>query len=96
MKLPTLPKLVTVLGAAALWTLMSPAPAAASIVLDFTELPNEGGITAAETGGRLGFTGILTVSGETIQLSDFVGANFSGHRPAQGVSLREGLCKRNP
>lgn len=67
MKATMLPRLVAVLGAAALWTLMSPAPAAA-IVLDFTELPNEGGITATETGSNL--IGTLTVAGETISLSD--------------------------
>jgi len=55
MKATTLPRLVAVLGAAALWTLISPAPAAAivcaGICLDFMELANEGGITVTETGG---------------------------------------------
>jgi MYXO-CTERM domain-containing protein len=72
MKATTLPRLAVVLGAAALWTLMPSSSTALVIVLDFTELPNEGGITATETGQEdpHGGTGSLTVSGETISLFD--------------------------
>jgi hypothetical protein len=84
MKATTFPRLVAVLGVAALWTLMSPAPAAAlvcevlcPVVLDFTELSNEGGITVTETGGLKGAVATLTVAGETISLFDGV-SNFNG------------------
>jgi hypothetical protein len=77
MKATTLPRLVAVFGAAALLTLMASAPARAdaiacpsTICLFFTELPNEGGITATETNG--GSTASSTVSGETISLADRV------------------------
>ena len=73
MKATTLPRLVAVLGAATLWTLMSAAPAAAGpvvgIVLDFTELANEGGITVTETGGPQGNGSLGPVSGETVTIS---------------------------
>jgi PEP-CTERM motif-containing protein len=73
-----LPRLVAVLGAAALLTLMAPALASAdaiicptTICLFFTELPNEGGITATELLQGIS-TGSSTVSGETISLADGV------------------------
>lgn len=74
MKATTLPRLVAALGAAALWTLMSPAPAAAivceGICLDFIELPNEGGITVTETGGPRGNGSLGPVTSETVTISD--------------------------
>ena len=52
------------------------APAFA-ITLDFIELPNEGGITATETGGPH-VVESLTVSGETISLTDIPSGGFGG------------------
>jgi PEP-CTERM motif len=85
MKATRLPRLVAVLGAAALWTLMSPAPAPAApivcptntICLDFTELPNEGGITVTEIGGPRSNGSLGPVSGETVTISGS-GQGFSG------------------
>jgi PEP-CTERM motif-containing protein len=68
MKTVTLPRLVVALGAVALLTL-SASPAAA-LVLDFTELPNEGGITATESSNNLIVFARIQVAGETISLSD--------------------------
>jgi hypothetical protein len=67
-----IPRLVAVLGAAAVWMLLSPGPAwsivvPGDIVLTFTELPNEGGISVTETGAPQG-NGTLKVSGETVTI----------------------------
>src|SRR5215813_27227 len=72
-------KLLTVLSAAAVWMLMFPVPGWSTplpgdIILTFTELPNEGGITVTETGGPNG-NGPQTVSGETVTISP---PTFSG------------------
>lgn len=77
MRATRLPRLVAVLGAAAVWTLMSPGPAwsivvPGDIVLTFTEF-GEGataGIRVTETGAskQLGGTATLTVSGETVTI----------------------------
>jgi hypothetical protein len=67
-----------ILGLAAVWMHASPAAATS---LFFTELANEGGVTATETGGPNGDAS-LTVTGETIRLFDGNQAgqqgNFSG------------------
>ena len=58
------------LSAAALFAFLSPA-GAAIITLSFTELANEGGISAVETGGPGGAGSLTTAAGvETISLFD--------------------------
>jgi hypothetical protein len=78
MKLGNLSKMVVSMGAAASWAFASPAAAApVPVVLDFTELANEGGISVTETGGPQGNGSAGCTGCETITISD--GTNgFSG------------------
>ncbi len=74
MKPGNLSKLLVSLGAATVWAFTS--PAAANVVLNFTELPNEGGITVTETGGPQSNGSLGPVTSETVTISPTGG--FSG------------------